>query len=252
MRLLNKNIVLTGAAGQLGKAFTDALISEGAKLWLIDKYSVNNKNFIKNNNTSVIEYLDVDVSSQDDVRKAFQRIIRSGYKLDVLINNAGIGVFTPFWDRTEREFIDVLMTNVGGTFFATREALKIMKNQPEGGSIINIGSIYGQVSSNPKIYTDCSRINSEVYSASKAGVIQLTKYFAIHAAEYGVRVNCISPGGVFNNQGSDFIANYASRTPYARMADVSEMCGALIFFASKESSYVTGQNLTIDGGFTSW
>jgi NAD(P)-dependent dehydrogenase (short-subunit alcohol dehydrogenase family) len=144
-----------------------------------------------------------------------------------------------------------LSVNVGGTFLCTREALRLMKDQGRG-SIVNIGSVYGVVSSDPRIYTDCARMNSEVYSASKAGVIQLTKYFAVHAASLGVRVNCVSPGGVFNQQGADFVRNYSNRVPLGRMAQDSEICGAVIFLASPEAGYVSGQNIVVDGGLTAW
>ncbi|MEK6848762.1 MAG: SDR family oxidoreductase, partial [Nanoarchaeota archaeon] len=121
-----------------------------------------------------------------------------------------------------------------------------------GGSIINIGSIYGQVSSDKRIYGDSKRNNSEVYSATKAGIIQFTKYLATHWAEYNIRVNCISPGGIFNNQKEFFVKNYINKVPLGRMANVTDINGALIFLASDASKYVTGQNLTIDGGFTIW
>ena len=134
-------------------------------------------------------------------------------------------------------------------FFALLTMLLAESANP---AIVNIGSIYGVVSSDPRIYTDCSRMNSEAYSASKAGVIQLTKYFSAHLAEHKIRVNCVSPGGIFNNQGDDFVKNYSHRTPFSRMATVDEICGAIIFLASIDSNYITGQNIIVDGGFTSW
>ena len=95
-------------------------------------------------------------------------------------------------------------------------------------------------------------MNSEVYSASKAAVIHMTKYLAPHFASLGIRVNCVSPGGVLNNQGKDFVANYSKRTPFGRMLDESEICGAIFFLASSESAYITGQNIVVNGGFTAW
>ena len=149
------------------------------------------------------------------------------------------------------DFMNVLAVNAGGTFLCTREAIKLMQSS-DGGSILNIGSIYGVVSSDPSIYSDCSRLNSEVYSASKAAVIQLTKYFSVHAKEFGVRVNCVSPGGIFNNQGEDFVKNYSARTPMGRMAEYHEIIGAILFLSSNDASYITGQNIIIDGGLTAW
>ena len=121
------------------------------------------------------------------------------------------------------------------------------------GAIINIGSIYGVVSSDPEIYTDCPRNNSEVYSASKAGIIQMTKYFAVHLAESNIRVNCVSPGGIFNDQGDDFVKNYSQRTPAKRMAIPQEIVQAIVYLSDNSTaSYISGQNLLVDGGLTSW
>lgn len=251
MRLKNKTVLITGAGGQLGARFAQALAAEGAQLWLGDSSEERSGATMKTlPQESVLGCLSFDVSRPDEVVGAFKRIRAHG-TLDVLLNNAGIGVFTPFWERDYEDFMQVMSVNAGGTFLCTREALRIMKDQA-GGSIVNIGSIYGVVSSDPRIYTDCARMNSEVYSASKAAVIQLTKYFAVHAAEYGVRVNCVSPGGVFNAQGDDFVRNYAARTPAGRMAEDKDICGAVVFLASGDSDYVSGQNIVVDGGFTSW
>ena len=252
MRLKEKTILITGAAGQLGKRLAQALASEGAMLWLADlsperltvaSSAIPSRQLLGN--------LIMDVSQPSSVREAFVKVSDYGSPLDVLVNNAGIGVFTPFWERKYDEFMNVMSVNVGGVFLCTREALLLMKDAGQG-SVINIGSVYGVVSSDPRIYTDCSRMNSEAYSASKAAVIQMTRYFAVHAAPFGVRVNCVSPGGIFNYQGEDFLRNYSQRAPMNRMASEHDICGAVVFFASPEASYVSGQNLVIDGGLTAW
>ena len=120
---------------------------------------------------------------------------------------------------------------------------------------MNIGSHYGLVSPDYRIYTDLPRKNSEVYGATKAGVIQMTKYFAVHLAERDIRVNCVSPGGIFNPdnpQGDDFQKHYKYRTPMKRMARTEELLGAILYLASEASSYTTGQNIVVDGGFSAW
>jgi 3-oxoacyl-[acyl-carrier protein] reductase len=251
MRLNNKSVVITGAGGQLGTCFALSFVAEGAKLWLADiSLELLAKAAKQIPSENLLGTLIMDVTKPKSVESAFAKIRERG-RLDVLVNNAGIGVFTPFWERNYDEFMQVMSVNAGGTFLCTREALRLMKDQGHG-AIINIGSIYGVVSSDPRIYTDCARMNSEVYSASKAAVIHMTKYFAVHAAPLGVRVNCVSPGGVFNNQGEDFVQNYTQRTPFNRMAKDQEICGAVIFLASSEADYVSGQNIVVDGGFTVW
>jgi 3-oxoacyl-[acyl-carrier protein] reductase len=251
MRLKDKKVLITGAGGQLGASFSQSFVEEGAALWLSDlSPELLAKTAQKIPPENLLGTLVLDVTEPKSVEKAFAKIQEYGV-LDVLVNNAGVGVFTPFWERDYREFMQVMSVNAGGTFLCTREALRLMQNYGQG-SIINIGSIYGVVSSDPSIYSDCSRMNSEVYSASKAAVIQLTKYFAVHAASLGVRVNCVSPGGVSNNQGKDFINNYSKRTPFNRMAKELEICGAVIFLASEDASYISGQNIVVDGGFTAW
>ena len=252
MRHTNQVVLITGAGGQLGSRFAKAFSDHGARLWLADSSEEGlvetAKQLPKEN---ILGSLVFDVTDPQAVVDAFSQIREKSGALDVLVNNAGIGVFTPFWERDYSEFMQVMSVNAGGTFLCTREALHLMKEKG-AGSIVNIGSIYGVVSSDPRIYSDCARMNSEVYSASKAAVIQLTKYFAVHAADFGVRVNCVSPGGVFNQQGEDFVRNYSARTPFGRMAEDSEICGAVTFLASSDAKYISGQNIVVDGGFTAW
>ncbi len=121
-----------------------------------------------------------------------------------------------------------------------------------GGVIINISSTYGNVSANKNIY-GTSGINSPVaYGTSKAALINLTRYMATHLADKNIRVNCLSPGGVFNNQSEEFLKNYTALTPLKRMAKAEDYQGAILFLMSESSSYMTGANLIVDGGWTAW
>lgn len=246
-----KTAVITGAAGQIGLALSKRFVAEGYNVLVADVTIAALKNTYGDDPSAVGigRYIEFDVSNPLQVTQVFEQLHSSG--IDVMVNNAGIGIFTSFWERDFAEFMKVLEVNVGGCFLCSREAAKIMARK-NGGSIINIGSIYGQVSSDPRIYTDSNRINSEVYSASKAAVIQMTKYFSVHLAKHKIRVNCVSPGGVFNSQGDDFVKNYSYRTPLERMANPDEIAEAVLYFASNKSNYITGQNLTVDGGFTAW
>ncbi len=248
-----KTVVVTGAAGQLGTEIVRKYILEGYFVWCCDiNESVMMDKFVQSDiDVNKIGMLGFDIGSPEQVKEAFNKIRLQSSKIDILINNAAIAVFEPYFDRSFDDFMNVLRINVGGTFLCIREVVNMM-DEKLGGSIVNIGSIYGVVSSNPTIYTDCNRFNSEVYSASKAAVIQMTKYFAAHCAPKNIRVNCVSPGGVFNHQGADFVSNYSRLTPLGRMASPKEIVAGVFFMASDQAGYLTGHNLTIDGGFTSW
>lgn len=242
-------MVVTGAAGQLGASLCQAFTNIGANVVGID--IAQPKRRLKK-----VKYFRADITDKIQVSRVFNAIMRKLERFDVLINNAGVGTFAPFESRTEEEFDRVLSINLKGSFLCIQKYVDIYDhNNMKTGAIVNIASIFGVVSSDFRNYTDCTRRNSEVYGAAKAGLIQMTKYFAVHLAERGVRVNAISPGGIINKenpQGADFQKNYSSRCPMKRMAYVEEMAGAAIYLASDSASYTTGQNIVIDGGLTCW
>lgn len=232
--LKNKNVIITGSDGQIGSHLVQIFKLAGSNVIGLDKHNC-------------------EIRNDSDVKDKFKKIFDKYGSIDVLINNAGISTFDYFLDRKVSDFHNVQYTNTCGTFSCIKEYVRNFdKHNQDAGSIINVGSIYGVVSSDPRIYTDCDRMSPEVYGATKAGIIQMTKYFSVHLASRNIRVNCISPGGVFNNQGKDFVKNYSERCPMNRMATVDDLSGPFLFFASNLSGYVTGQNLLVDGGFTSW
>ena len=236
-----KIAILTGANGQLGKSYLETLINKNYYVYAID---LNLKDL---KNTENIKVINLDITKEDAVHSFYENI----NKVDVLINNAGIGVFTPFEQRTAKEFIQVMNVNLLGTFLMSQGAIAIMKKQ-KYGKIINIGSVYGQVSSDERIYGNSGRNNSEVYSATKAGIIHMTKYMATHFGKDNIQTNCISPGGIFNNQTDEFVENYINKTPMKRMGTPADLQSALNFLISDENTYVNGQNITVDGGFVAW
>jgi NAD(P)-dependent dehydrogenase (short-subunit alcohol dehydrogenase family) len=238
-----KNVVITGAGGQLGKAFVGHLLKD--KQYKVYALDLNFTNL--NVSTNSVEYVNVDITNEQEV-VSFYKTLNS---IDVLINNAGIGAFTPFEDRTVEDFMNVVDVNMKGTFLMCREAIKLMKPVKKG-KIVNIGSIYGMVSSDPRIYGDSGRNNSEVYSMTKAGVLMLTKYLAVHYAPFNIQINAISPGGVIRKQSPDFLNNYNYRTPVGHLAKEVDLLPALDFLISAKNSYTIGQNITVDGGFTAW
>lgn len=248
----NKNVLITGAAGQLGSNICNFFTKKKANVFATD---LNKDKIIKSSNNDLPNFqtFNLDVTSEKSVNSVIDHLSKKNMFIDVLINNAGIAVFSDFTTRTKKEFMKVFEVNTYGTFNCIQKFSANMIENKICGSIVNIGSIYGSLSSDPSIYTDCNRNNSEIYSASKAGVIQLTKYFAVHLAKHKIRVNSVSPGGIFNFQGQDFVKNYSKRVPLNRMADVKEILGAINYLVdNKASSYVTGQNISVDGGLECW
>ncbi len=233
--------VLTGANGQLGRSFTETLTAKGIYTYALD---INTGDIERSNSVAPIE---MDVTDE----KAVQEFYSSLNQVDILINNAGIGAFTPFEERTADEFRRVMDVNLLGPFLMSQGAVKLMKKQ-EKGKIVHVGSIYGQVSSDERIYGDSGRNNSEVYSATKAGIIQMTKYMATHFGKYNIQTNCISPGGIFNHQSQEFVDNYTYKTPMNRMGSTADLQSTLLYFISEETAYTNGQNISVDGGFVAW
>lgn len=247
-----KVIVITGAAGRLGSFFSAVMAERGATVVAadVDIERLRRKKEAQKRAGLSVRTVYMDVTDAACVRESFAKIGRRYKKIDVLVNNAALQVFSRFEKRTEDEYRQVIDSNLKGAIFCSQQVVKFMKGR--AGSIINIGSIYGVVSPDPRVYGRSGRNNSEVYGAGKAAMIQLTKYLAVHLARHGIRVNCVSPGGIFAGQDSAFVKNYCRRVPLGRMAKESDLAGALIYLASDSSSYITGHNLVVDGGLTIW
>jgi 3-oxoacyl-[acyl-carrier protein] reductase len=236
-----KKAIITGANGQLGNAFVEGLVKKGYFVYAID---INIEN-IKVSDS--IEPVKLDITDETAVHDFFSSI----QDLDVLINNAGIGAFTPFEDRTAAEFKKVMEVNLLGAFLMLQSSVRIMKNN-SGGKIVNIASIYGSTSSDERIYGDSGRNNSEVYSATKAGLINMTQYMAAHFGKYNIQTNSISPGGIYNQQSADFVKNYEYKTPMHRMGKVQDLLSTLFYLISEDTAYTNGQDIAVDGGFLAW
>lgn len=246
-----KTILITGANGQLGSKLAESFIACGANVVGTDLKLPETSNRIPG-----VDYYELDISKEEDVKTVFNRVFEKYSGIDALINNAGVAVFSPYLERTEEDLDFVIDVNLKGTFYCIKNYVSLFeKIEMKRGSIVNIASIFGVVSPDFRNYTDCARNSSEIYGATKAGVVQMTKYFATHLARKNIRVNSISPGGLLNEsnpQGEEFQANYSFRCPMGRMGLVSEMVGAAIYLVGKGSSYTTGQNIVIDGGMSSW
>lgn len=247
--LKNRVILVTGACGQLGSQICKAFK-------LVNSIVIGVDLKVENKKVDGVHYYELDLTNKNKKLKLYTDIIKKYKAIDVLVNNAGVSVFEDFEKRTEDAFDWVVDVNLKGVFFDIQTYVNLFDEYNcNKGSIVNIGSIFGVVSPDFRNYTDLNRKNSEVYGATKAGIIQMTKYFSAHLANRNIRVNCVSPGGIFNPespQGVDFQNKYNFRTPMKRMANVNEVVGAILYLAGDSSSYTTGQNIVIDGGYTAW
>ena len=251
-------ILITGAAGQLGQATTTAAIESGAKLICLDlSKDALNEASEKNSWGNNVLLCSADIANAHSVSEAVKLGLERFGVIDALINNAGVSAFESWQQRTAEDFDWVTSVNLKGTFLCMKEYLNYLIKSKHSGSIVNVASFYGVISPDPRIYTDLNRRNSEVYGATKAGIIQMTKYFAVNGVLDGanVRVNGIAPGGIRNSsdpQGEDFQRLYSERCPLKRMAEVEEMVGPMLFLISSDASYINGQTMIVDGGMTAW
>lgn len=240
----NKVGIITGGNGRLGKIFALTLAENGNKVHLFD---IAKKCDFENDN---ITYHMVDISNEQGVFEAVEEILVLEGKIDFLINNAALQITNSYENMCISDFKKSIDINLNASYICIKAVTEYMM-KAKSGSIINIGSIYGVVSADPNIYGTSNLNSSDAYAASKGGLIQLTKYLAVNLAKYNIRVNAISPAGVYNNQPDNFMQKYLPKVPVGRMMDKKELLGPLIFLLSDASSYVTGHNLIVDGGFTS-
>ena len=257
--LSNRVVIVTGAAGNLGSKYAEGLTQAGANVVLADidytackklgkdlesKYSIPNM------------AIKLDLNDKSSIKKMVLKTVKQFSKIDVLINNAAYQGTKKtrkikFEDFPLDEWNKAVSVNLTGVFLTCQEVGKIMVKQ-KYGNIINIASTYGLVAPDQRIYGISGQNAAAFYSTTKAALLNLTRYLASYWNRTGIRVNSLSPGGVENSQESNFIKKYSEKTMLGRMAQKDEYVGAIIFLSSDASSYMTGSNLVIDGGWTAW
>jgi NAD(P)-dependent dehydrogenase (short-subunit alcohol dehydrogenase family) len=264
--LKNKVAIVSGAAGLLGSEFSKSLLQQGAIVIGLDYdkkglSKLNNEMNKKFNKLNFFTY-NCDLTNEKKMKLIIKKIIIKFKKIDILINNAGSkssnlnDFFEKFENYKMKTWKEVMDVNLNSVFLLSQIVSKHMIKK-KSGSIIQIGSIQGILGNDKRIYKGSKLFGREisspaVYSASKSAVIGFSKYLATYLAKYGIRVNAISPGGVFNNHNKTFLKNYSNKVPMNRMGKKNEIASTILFLSSEESSYITGQNIIVDGGYSAW
>ena len=266
-----KICIVTGGLGQIGKNMAREFYIRGAKVAIFARH-VNPEKVQtvfpqEEYDADRMKFYAVDINKKETIEAALDAMEQVWGTPDVLVNNAGIDtqpsappeVSGPFENFPEEVFREVVDVNLVGTFLCCQAVGSRMIRAGKGGSIINVGSIYGMLSPIQDIYkykeerTGIPFIKPVAYSAAKSGIYNLTRYLATYWGKKGIRVNTLTPAGVWRDtQDETFIANFTARMPMGRMSREDEYNGAVIFLASDASSFMTGSNLVIDGGWTAW
>ncbi len=243
-RLKDKIVIVTGGNGLLGKEIISKVVAEGAVCINVD---------INHTTSDDLHSINCDITDNSAVAEAINTIIGKYGKIDCLVNNA--------YPRTSdwgNKFEDIRyeswQKNIDGQlnsyFYLTQQVSKFMV-QAKSGSVINMASIYGVVGPDFTVYDGTNMTMPAAYTAIKGGIVNFTRYLASYLGPHNVRVNAVSPGGIFDNQNGTFVENYIKKVPLRRMGLPDDISPAVVFLLSDEAKYISGQNIIIDGGWTS-
>ncbi len=255
--LKNKTILITGGVGLIGSAFSKACAKYNANVVVVDIDTEKGKKIVEEikkmtGNNSVI-FQKCDITDVDDIKKLIEKALDVYGRIDALVNSAyprNKNYGRKFEDVEYKDFCENMDMHLGGCFLIIKEISKIMMKQ-NCGNIVNIASIYGFAAPRFKIYEGTNKTCPVEYAAIKGAIINLTKYLASYLGRYNIRVNAISPGGVFTNEPESFVKKYSEKVVLGkRMAKTDDLTEVLIFLLSEASKYITGQNIVVDGGWT--
>jgi NAD(P)-dependent dehydrogenase (short-subunit alcohol dehydrogenase family) len=241
--LKDKIVIITGGSGLIGQEMITDVRRKGG-------FAINADLNVETNLDS--GKINIDITNDESIQKGIDLILHRFKRIDGLVNNA--------YPRTEDwglKFEDVnpdswrknIDMQLNSTFVFCQKVLKVMLSQNEG-AIVNIASIYGVVGNDFTIYEEYGGTSPAAYSAIKGGVINFSRYLASYYGRNGIRINCVSPGGIFDNQHPSFISRYESKVPMKRLGRPDDIAPAVTFLLSEEAKYITGQNLVVDGGWT--
>ena len=274
--------IITGGGGLLGRIYTATLLEAGAKVVIIDKKIDEDKikKLIKKESKLTqeklknIKFVECDITDPVQVNHIFIKLKKSLKDLKILVNNASlvkqvgkedlVDTYKPFLKMEVDDWEEYFSVDLTGTLLICQKCIPHMQRNG-GGSIINISSTYGILSPDQRLYKYFNRkltkqmkqqgieIEKPIgYSISKSGILNLTRFLATKFAEDKIRVNTLTLGGVYDDNPPEFVKDYSERTPLKRMANKEEYAGPLLFLASNMSSYMTGSNLIVDGGWSAW
>lgn len=255
--LEGKVVVITGGAGLIGRSFVKAVINSGGTAIIADADESAGKRVTEELTaeleTDHIDCIKLNIVDAKSVQEMISDVLGKHQRIDALVNNAyprNKNYGRKFEDVEFEDFCNSLSLHLGGYFLVSKEVSKVMMKQ-QSGVIVFMASIYGFMAPRFELYEQTDFTSPVEYSAIKGGLLSLTKYMASYLGKHGIRVNALSPGGVYNNQPESFVDQYVKKVVVEkRMANPSDLAGALTFLIGDGARYVTGQNIVVDGGWS--